>query len=59
MTRRTKLSLLYSGATSTRWVRAAIDTAVGDLSGLCRWQWQNASIITVRVASEPKGSRSR
>jgi hypothetical protein len=44
MTRRTMPSLLYSGPTSARWLRAAVGTASHDLSHVCRRQWQRAPV---------------
>ena len=45
MTRRKTLSLPYAGMGSGRWMRAAVETAVVELAGLCRWQWQHAAVF--------------
>lgn len=43
MTKRTRLTLLYAGTGSSRWVRTAASTPDGDLLAQCVWQWKNAS----------------
>ena len=42
MTRRTRLTLLYAGTGSSRWVRTAASSPDGDLLAQCVWQWKNA-----------------
>jgi hypothetical protein len=57
MTRRKTLSLLYPGMGSGRWMRAAVETAAGDLASLCRWQWQHAAVSPVPLTAAPRKPR--
>jgi len=59
MTRRKTLSLPYAGMGSGRWMRAAVETAVVELAGLCRWQWQHAAVSPVPLTAVLRKPRAR
>jgi hypothetical protein len=52
MTKRTRLSLLYSGAGALRWAQAAASIADVDLARQCVWQWKSASAARAAAAGE-------
>ena len=49
MTKRTRLSLLYSGTSAVRWVQIAASIRDANLARQCVWRWKNAS--TARAAA--------
>jgi hypothetical protein len=42
MTKRRRLSLLYSGAGAVRWAQTAASNGDANLARRCVWQWKNA-----------------
>lgn len=42
MTKRIRLSLLYSGAGALRWAQTAACNGEANLARQCVWQWKNA-----------------
>jgi len=54
MTRHKSPSLLYSGGTSSRWLRAVLACVDGDPFGLCYSQWRNAPLVLA-----PAGGRRK